>query len=181
MASALISWTPGGGGNIASQQVEYRVQGASNWTSAITGLSASTSSYTITGLTANVLYEFRVVSICSIGGPINSSTMTGITWSCPTITLTPTHNTITYSFSNLGGSISGYQVDLLASNQTTVIQSLTTTSGVFNSGSITSSTTYYVRLTLSASTYTNVCTSVSTATTAAPTCPPPTGPVATLS
>jgi hypothetical protein len=181
MASAVISWTPGGGGNIVSQEVDYRVQGTSNWTAAVTGLSPSTSTYTVTGLTANTLYEFKVISNCSIGGPISSATLTGITWSCPTITLTPTHNTITYSFSALGGSVSAYQVDLLASNQTTVIQTLTTTSGVFNSGSITASTTYYVRLTLTAGTSTNVCTAVSTATTSAPTCPIPTLNSAVLS
>ena len=180
MASAVINWTPGGGGNVTSQEVQYRVQGTTNWTTAVSGLSTSTNTYTITGLTTNTIYEFRVVSNCSVGGPIYSATMTDIEWFCPTISLTPTHNTITYSFSALGGSISAFTVDLLASNQTTVIQTKSTVSGVFDSVSITPSTTYYVRLTLTAGVLSNICTPVSTATTAAPTCPIPTITSATI-
>lgn len=180
MASAVINWTPGGGGNVTSQEVQYRVQGVTNWTTAVSGLSAATSTYTITGLNVNTIYEFRIVSNCTFGGPIYSATMTDIEWFCPTITVTPTHNTITYSFSALGGSISAYTVDLLASNQTTVVQTKTTISGVFDSVSITPSTTYYVRLTLTAGALTNVCPLVTTATTAAPTCPIPTITSATI-
>lgn len=181
MAQAVINWTPGGGGNVTSQEVQYRIQGSTNWTTAVTGLSSSANTYTITGLAVNTVYEFRVVSNCTFGGPIYSSILTDIEWFCPTISVTPTHNTITYSFSALGGSISAYTVDLLESNQTTIVQTKTTVSGVFDSGSITPSTTYYVRLTLTAGSQTNVCSSVSTATTAAPTCPIPTITSATIS
>ena len=174
MAQAVINWTPGGGANVTSQEVQYRVLGATNWTTAASGLSGSASTYTITGLNVNTIYQFRIVSNCTFGGPIYSAIMEDIEWFCPTITVTPTHNTITYSFSALGGSISAYTVDLLASNQSTVVQTKTTVSGVFDSGSITPETTYYVRLTLTAGSLTNVCTAVSTATTAAPTCPIPT-------
>lgn len=181
MASASITWTPGGGANITSQSVDYRIQGASSWTTAVTGLAASTSTYNITGLADNTVYEFRVVSVCSIGGPIVSATMTNIKWICPTITVTPTHNTITYSFSSLGGSISAYTVELLSNDLATVIQTKSTVSGVFDSVSILPSTSYKVRLTLTAGMYTNTCTAISTATTAAPTCPIPTITDATLS
>lgn len=181
MASATINWTPGGGGNITSQNVDYRIQGTTNWTTAVTGLAANVATYTITSLADNTIYEFRVVSICSVGGPIVSATMSGIKWVCPTITVTPTHNTITYSFSNLGGSISAYLVELLNDGLTTVIQSKTTVTGVFDSGSIQASTPYKVRLTLTAGALTNACTPVSTATTAAPSCPIPTLTSATLS
>jgi hypothetical protein len=180
MASAVINWTPGGGGNVTSQEVQYRIQGATNWTTAVSGLSAATSTYTVTGLSVNTIYQFRVVSNCTFGGPIFSATLTDIEWFCPTITVTPTHNTITYSFSNLGGSISAYTVDLLASDQTTVVQTKSTVSGVFDSVSITASTTYYVRLTLTAGGLTNACPLVTTATTVAPTCPIPTITSATI-
>jgi hypothetical protein len=146
----------------------------------VTGLSPSTATYVVTGLAVNTIYEFKVVSNCSIGGPISSGTLTDIEWFCPTITVTPTHNTITYSFSALGGSISAYSVQLLSNDLSTVIQTLTTVSGVFNSVSIAPSTSYKVRLTLTAGIFTNVCTPVSTATTAAPTCPIPTLLVANL-
>lgn len=180
MASATINWTPGGGGNVTTQEVQYRIQGATNWTSAVTGLSPSTATYVITGLVVNTIYEFKVVSNCSVGGPISSGTMTDIEFFCPTITVTPTHNTITYSFSALGGSISAYSVQLLSNDLATVIQTKSTVSGVFDSVSILESTSYKVRLTLTAGTYSNVCTPVSTATTAAPTCPIPTLLSATL-
>ena len=182
MAQANITWTPGGGGNVLSQSVEYRVSGTTNWTTAVSGLSPSTSSYTVTGLTNNTIYEMRVASVCSVGGTTYSATMTGISWFCPTITATPTHNTITYSFSSLGGSISAYTVELLDSTQTTVIQTLTTVSGIFNSGSIAPSTQYYVRLKLTAGTLNNTCASpVSVTTLAAPSCAIPTGVSASFS
>ena len=181
MASANITWTPGGGGNITSQEVQYKINGTSNWTTAVSGLGAAVSSYNITGLTSNTLYNFRILSVCSVGGSTYSSITNGISWFCPTITVTPTHNTITYSFSNLGGSISGYTVELLNSSLTTVIQTLTTVSGVFNSVSIAPSTNYYVRLTLAAGVYTNQCTPVSTTTLAAPSCAIPTNVAASFS
>jgi hypothetical protein len=181
MASAAITWTPGGGGNVTSQEVQYRIQGTTSWTTAVSGLSASASSYTITGLTNNTIYEIRVASICSVGGTTYSATMTGISWFCPTVSVTPTNNTITYNFSALSGSISGYTVDLLNSAQNTIIQTLTTISGVFNSVSIAPSTQYYVRLTLAAGGLSHACTPVSTTTLAAPTCAIPTGVSASFS
>lgn len=174
MASTVLTWTPGGGSNVVSQDVQYRVSGATNWTTAATGLGATVSTYTITGLSVNTIYEYRVISNCSVGGPKNSPPVTNLTWYCPTVTVTPSHNTITYSFSALSGSISGYLVELMNSALDTVIQSKTTVSGVFDSPSITASTTYYVRVTLTAGTFSNVCAPVSTSTTSTPTCPEPT-------
>lgn len=180
MASAAIAWTPGGGPNITSQEVNYRIYGTTSWTSAVTGLSPSASSYTVTGLVDNTLYEFDVVSICSIGGPISSGILQAIKWFCPTITATSTHNTISYSFSTLGGSISGYSVQLLSYDLATVIQTLTTVTGTFTSGSITASTNYWIRLTLTAGPATHTCPDVGIATVSPPTCPVPTLTSATL-
>lgn len=181
MASATITWTPGGGGNVLSQQVQYRVNGTTNWTTAVTGLSPSTATYTVTGLTNNTLYNLRVASVCSVGGTTYSSILNGISWFCPTITVTPAHDSITYSFSNLGGSISGYTVELLNSSLSTVIQTLTTVTGIFNSVSILPSTNYYVRLTLAADSYTHQCTPVATTTLSAPVCVLPTNVSASFS
>lgn len=181
MASAAITWTPGGGANIISQEVNYRIYGTTSWTSAVTGLSSTASSYTITGLADNTLYEFDVVSDCSIGGPISSGIMQGIKWYCPTISATATHNTVSYNFSALSGSISGYTVQLMDSGLTTVIQTLTTITGVFTSGTIAPSTNYKIRLILAAGVLTHTCTpETSIATIAAPTCPTPTLTGATL-
>ena len=45
---------------VGTYTVQYRVAGATTWTDAITGLSATTLNYDITCLTAATAYEFRV-------------------------------------------------------------------------------------------------------------------------
>lgn len=46
--------------------VQYRVAGASTWTDAVTGLSATTLNYDITCLTAATAYEFRVYATSAL-------------------------------------------------------------------------------------------------------------------
>lgn len=49
-------------------KVQYRKQGTTTWTSKF----ATTTSYTIAGLTANTTYEYRVETFCSSSGSSNS-------------------------------------------------------------------------------------------------------------
>ena len=65
-SSARVTWgAPSNGGSpITSYQCEYAFSGQTNWATASSGLSRST---TITGLTANTAYEVRVRAINSVG------------------------------------------------------------------------------------------------------------------
>ncbi len=60
-SSAQLSWT-GPNATVTGYQVEWRVQGAANWNGPI-GTSLTT--ITLTGLTPNVTYEWRVRALCS--------------------------------------------------------------------------------------------------------------------
>ena len=59
-AEIEISWIPGYGEN--SWDVDYRLDGASTWTSLLTATSLT--SYTVTGLNPGATYEFRVSHDC---------------------------------------------------------------------------------------------------------------------
>jgi hypothetical protein len=79
MPQAVINWTLASNANVASQSVEYRVRNTNDWTSAVTGLAANVSTYTVTGLSNATTYEFRVKSICSSGSTTYSAIMNGTT------------------------------------------------------------------------------------------------------
>ncbi|MES2631237.1 MAG: fibronectin type III domain-containing protein [Patescibacteria group bacterium] len=61
--SATISWTLASlidpSDTVTAQQVQYRQVGQTNWTSASQAISPTATSYTVTGLTAGIQYEFK--------------------------------------------------------------------------------------------------------------------------
>ncbi|MBQ6068341.1 MAG: fibronectin type III domain-containing protein, partial [Bacteroidales bacterium] len=59
--TAYISWIPSH--TESAWNIEYRILGSTAWTTAATGV--STTSYTLTGLSANTQYQVRVGSPCS--------------------------------------------------------------------------------------------------------------------
>jgi len=65
-ASATLNWT--GVSCTNKYKIQYRVQGTTHWTSVY----STTNSYTITGLTANTIYEYRIETYCSESGSANS-------------------------------------------------------------------------------------------------------------
>jgi hypothetical protein len=78
-AEVGLSWTaPGsdGGSAITDYVIEYKLSSDSSWTVFADGVGITTS-VTVTGLTNNLSYDFRVSAVNSIGqGPINSTTTT---------------------------------------------------------------------------------------------------------
>ena len=62
-SSAQVAWLPGA--NETSWNIQYRIAGDTVWTTAASGVSAT--SYTITGLIPSTNYEVRVVSGCTEG------------------------------------------------------------------------------------------------------------------
>lgn len=59
--SAKANWVAGD--SAATTRVEYKRQADSAWTTAVTGLAAGVVSYTITGLTSGVAYEWRAAHV----------------------------------------------------------------------------------------------------------------------
>ena len=179
MANITLNWTPGGGANIINQKVQYKPVYNTNWTLFTNGtyptglLPASLATVPITGLLENTLYQFRIVSVCQVGGDIVGNETTAIKWLCPTIQTSSTYNTISYQIPDQGQGITGYTFQLLDASLN-VIQTKTTLTGVFDSSSLAPSTGYFIKLILqSNNTLTNNCTPVALSTTGVPNCPTP--------
>ena len=179
--NVTLNWTPGAGSS--TQDVDYKLNSAGSWTSAVTGLLAATTTYTINGLLDNLIYNFRIITNCSGGTPAASSTVSQINIICPTVTTTATDTTVTYSFPPIGGDVTAYTVALLNAAGDTVLSTqtpaiTTPVTGTFTG--LTASTTYNVRVTATAGTFSKVCPLNAVVTSATPSCNPPTGVTATL-
>jgi hypothetical protein len=181
MSSFLLNWTPAGGLNSTGQQVQYKQSNSSTWITATT-LGPGAATYAATGLLDNVIYDFQIVNICTYGGPSSGTSFQTINLTCPTVQITPTFNSVGFSFSHLGGSVSEYKVDLLNAAGTTIIAFKNmAASGATISDSFTGldpSTNYQVRVTVKAATYSKQCVAASFTTNALPTCNAPTSLIA---
>lgn len=190
MARAIINWTPAGGTNSTNQTVQYKLSTSSTWID-FSVESSSVTTKTITGLTLNAIYDFRIVDNCLVGGASGSSVFSGIVFSCPSIVVTNTYNSVTVNFSTTTLlSINKIVVQLLASDGTTIVGSQII-SGLVNDhdyttafAGLSAATTYKARLVLFAGTgfiYTNNCSIETTITAAIPVCNAPSNVIATLS
>lgn len=120
-AQVALTWSaPGsnGGSSITDYQIEYKLSSDSSWTTFNDGTSTSTSA-TVTGLTNNSSYDFRVSAINGVGTGTASSTATA-TPHAPTAPSAPTgvsanagnaQATVSFSTPASGGSpITSYTV-----------------------------------------------------------------------
>ena len=123
--TANISWTlpaSDGGSAITDYVVEYSVEGSGTWTTFADGVSTSTSA-TVTGLTAGNAYEFRVSTKNLIGTSLPSFTSPVVETlpTAPTITgTTPASGQVTVVWSaptNLGsGTLTQYTITAYDAN-----------------------------------------------------------------
>lgn len=183
MAAFELHWTPVNDGNSTGQEVQYKAASSLTWLTADT-VSASTSSYTIDTLYENTIYDFRIVNVCTYGGPAAGSIFQTAGLTCPTLMITPTHNGVSFSFYHLGGDVNEYRVDLLDASGSGVI-AFKNILPLFNPmvdsfTGLSASTTYRLRVTVRAEAHSNVCNDVGFATTAVPTCSAPTGLVGVI-
>lgn len=180
MANYNITWVPSSNGSAISQNIEYKKSIDSTWT-IHSNVSPVTNIGSITGLDDNVIYDFRVSSVCLYGGPTPSSPFSLIKIVCPVVTLTKTFNSVSYSFPHPGGSISGFTVELLSSTSV-ILFTQTPTIGATMTGTfsgLTPSTAYKVRLKVTAGSFSQTC-APQDITTDNPVCDPPTSLVATV-
>lgn len=184
MASFILNWTPAGGLNSTGQEVQGKVSTTSTW-STITTLSASASTYTVTGFMDNTIYDFRVVNLCSFGGPTTGTNFQTVKLTCPTVTVTPTYNSVGFNFWDLEASVTEYRVDLLNSGGTLVLafKNITAAGGMISDSfvGLSSTTGYQLRVTVKAGTFSKVCAVSSFTTDALPSCGVPSGLAVTVS
>lgn len=183
MASFTLNWTPAGGLNSTGQQVQYKPAAVPTWATA-TSLPATDTSYLLTGLTDNKIYDIRVVNICAFGGPTPGTASQNIDLTCPTLTITPSHNSVSFSFTDLGADIDSYVVQLMNAAATSVIASktITATGGTLSDSftGLSASTNYNLRVTCHADIFSEQCPPTAFATTATPTCNTPVGLTVTI-
>lgn len=176
-----LTWTPGGGA--ASQDVQYKLASSGTWTTH-SNVAGNVNTATINGLQDNLIYDFRVITNCAGGSPSPSLSTQQIKIICPTVSTTPSNTSVSYSFSELGGSVTGYTVKLFDSSGVTELSSQTPTGTTTRTGTftgLTASTAYKIRVIITAGSFTKSdCAMVSVTTTANPACNPPTNVSATI-
>jgi hypothetical protein len=150
----LLNWTPGVGST--AQDVQYKLSTASTWTTHQT-VSGAVNNVTINGLQDNLIYDFRILTECSTGAPAPSTPTQQINIICPVITIVSTSDTtISYSFPELGGSVTAYVVKLFNAAGTVEVGSETPTGTTTRSGTfagLTENTTYNIRVLITAGTF----------------------------
>lgn len=177
--SANLTWLAASGTSVLDQDVQYKLRSSATWLTSAT-LAAGATSHTINGLSSNAVYDFRILTNCSVGGPTPSSTQSNIQTTCPAVTLTPTTTSIGYSFAHVGSDVTQYKVELLNNTGTQVLQTKTenapfasTITNSFNN--LTQNTNYQVRVTVVAQEFNKGCSAQAISTNAPETCPTPTG------
>jgi hypothetical protein len=184
MVSFDLSWIPASGLNSTGQQVQYKESVSSTWLVA-TNLSATADSYTVEGLDENVVYDFRISNLCSFGGPTNGAVFEIVGFVQPSLQVTPTYNTVAFSFTHVGGSVTQYRMDLMNAAGTSIVafKNITSPSGMVADSftGLSASTSYNLRLTMKVgTTYSDVGDLTPFSTTALPTCSMPTALMVTF-
>lgn len=87
-----LNWTAGSpnGSAITSHTIEYKLSSASSWTVASSSVAANATSYTVTGLTNGVAYDFRVSSTNSYGTSATASALSQTPSTVPSNLAVPT-------------------------------------------------------------------------------------------
>ena len=179
--NVTLNWTVGVGAT--SQNVQYKKSTDAVWVTFST-VAGNATTETVTGLVDNYIYDLRIVTNCASGSPAPSQTIQKINFTCPAVTTTKTSASISYSFSDAGASITSYQVKLFNSAGDTEVASSTPTGTTTRTGtfsSLSSSTTYKLRVIPVAGTFSKTdCAFVSITTDAPAVCALPTAVTATL-
>lgn len=173
--NANLTWSLDSNSNNGPQTVQYKLSTVSNWTTATT-TNIGVTNAGITGLNQNRLYNFQVINNCTSGGPSPSTPFSAIELTCPTVNLTSTSNSVTYSFVSLGGDINTYTVTLFDSTGNNVIQTKTENapfaSTVTNKFSgLSPNTSYQAKVVVNAGTFSKACNPQTITTPNVPSCP----------
>jgi len=178
--SIVLNWTAAGGANSTGQQVQRSPFGAGSWSTLAT-VGPSTNSYTDNSAIVDTVYDYRIVNICSVGGPTASGTDDIVEITCVTLTANASGLIISGEYGELFNETQWSSLDLMDEGGTAVIQSADPIPTGQNAGPYTFTdagveynTNYIVRAFLTAPNGTIKKCDVSVSTGAAPTCDAPT-------
>lgn len=155
MASFTLSWTPVITGNVIAQRAYFRqktVGGAFLTTgfSPANDMGTGVSTTARSGLTDNVVYEFKIANICTIGGPTDNTDgiKEQIQFACVTPTVTKTATTGNCAYTGLPADITKVRFRLRLTADNSSISGPTTVTVVggaasVNVTSLTPATDYY--------------------------------------
>lgn len=127
MANFTLNWTPQINSNVIAQRAGYRgriVGGAFITTGFVPANDLSTTANTasIAGLSDNIVYQFIVNNLCTVGGEVPSSIYEQINFACISPVLSTAGASVTASVAGLPVDISKVSFTLYDSTGTTVIQ-----------------------------------------------------------
>ena len=185
MATINLSWTPSNGPTSVSQTVQRKLASDTTWGDLVTGLGPAVSTYSDTSAADNTLYDYRVLNICSAGGPTPGVSAQADKQVCPTLTATVPatgeEDVINWSVGNTSGDNTITTVVIIDSNSavvnTTNVNSQTGTSGTYDTGQAYNQT-FTIRATISDGVFTKTCDTTVTIG-GEPACGQPTGLTAT--
>lgn len=185
MATINLSWTPAGGPTSTGQTVQRKLASASTWSDLATGLAPTANSYADTTAADNTLYDYRVLNICSAGGPSAGGTAQADNQVCPTVTATVPatgeEDVINWTVGNTSGDNTITTVVIIDNTSavvnTTNVNSQTGTSGTYDTGQAYGET-FTIRATITDGVFTKTCDATVTIG-SQPTCGAPTGLTAT--
>lgn len=186
MASANLTWVNGGGANSTGQEVQFKLPSSGVWTVFSTEPPTATSK-TVTGLLPDTIYDFRIVDVCSDGGPTPSAQIQGAFLTCPVLTVTELPTALSYSMTHIGGDITRYLVRLYDSTGVNLMQTKQhdSPSGTMSStfSGLTPSTAYVIQVVVFAGpsfSFSKVCATLNHNTADPATCAAPTGVTVTM-
>lgn len=105
MATSVVTWIIDDRSTTTSIKVRYRLSGNPSWTSV--SLAASGTTYTITNLSNNYLYDIQVVNVNNTTNDTSAISQT-IGFSDPSPVISPSNTTVSYLFNNLSSDIDTY-------------------------------------------------------------------------
>lgn len=177
--SIVLNWTAAGGANSTGQKVERSPAGAGTYTTLAT-LNATATTYTDTSAVVDTVYDYRIVNICSVGGPTSSGTQDIVDITCVSLTTNVQGLIVDGEYGELFNETQWAAFGIYDESGASEIQALTVP-GDQNAGAYTSTdagmeynTNYILRATLTAPNGTTKKCDVSFSTGAAPACDAPT-------
>lgn len=163
MATINLSWTPAGSATSVSQTVQRKPNSSSTWTDLATGLGASVSTYADSTASDNILYDYRILNVCSVGGPTPGSVAQADNIVCPAVSAsnpqTGEQDVISWTVGATSGSVSITNVLIIKNGNvvnTTVVNSQAGASGTYDTGQDYGAT-YTVRAVLSDGVFSKNC------------------------